>query len=686
MKLHRLVLLLLLATACAELGPAEPDSKLPATRGLAPSVAAPQMQLALARMRAHTSPARCSAHLKTLSNNSRLAGSAESRLAALHVQQQFLLHGLNARIEEHEVLLPWPLEASVEMLAPFAWKATLTEAPLAQAAESTPMLPVLAFSPDTEATGRVVYLNRGLAADYAAVASAGVAVQGAIGIARYGGSYRGTKLRIAAEHGLAALVLYCDPQDDGFVRGDVWPKGPWRPMDSLQRGSALDIGQIMGDPLTPGVGALPGATRLALQDAVGIPAIGGIAITAADASTLLSALGGPVVPTGFQGALPFTYHLGGDAKVMLRLSARSEWRTRTIQNVIAEVRGTIDPHVSVMLSAHRDSWGPGCVDNAGGTAALLECAELIGRLAAQGLRPARTITFCSFDAEEFGIIGSAEYAETHERALYAGQALCLNLDASITGPEFTVSAAPEAGHFVRTALAARTEPTEWTPRVAGGGSDHAPFLQRFATPSVSVGSEGPYGVYHSAYDTFQYMQRFADPEGRRTSDVACTTASIAWAAADSTLLAFDVVAQARWTASEFEKVRAGLSSAELSAIDTALRSLQTAALALAVQIARAASSDPDPTRLIGANRLLANLPRHLLHADMEAGRQGFRNVLVGIDPADGYSAFPLPSLRQAKDLKAGPLRVRAVGVLVEALQRLTTAEMQATHSIQQALL
>ncbi|MSR74776.1 MAG: M28 family peptidase [Planctomycetes bacterium] len=681
------LLLLLLATSCADSVARGPDANLPATRGVSPS-AEPLLKTALERIRQNASPTRCLAHLKSISANNRLAGSAESRLAALYVQQQFLLHGLSTRIEEHEVLLPWPTEATVEMIAPFAWKATLSEQTLPDeidAPQSALPLPLLAFSPDTDVTGRVVYLNRGLEADYAALAPLKLNLRGAIGVVRYGGSYRGTKVRLAAEHGLAALLLYCDPQDDGWVRGDVWPLGPWRPPQSLQRGSALDIGTIMGDPLTPGVAALPGAQRINLQEAPGIPAIAGIALNATDAGTLLAALGGPAVPAGFQGALPFTYHVGGDAKVTLRLTARSDWQTRTIQNVIAEVRGTLDPQSSIMLCAHRDAWGQGGADNAAGTATLLECAELIGRLNTQGLRPARSITFCSFDAEEFGIIGSAEYAEAHERALHGGQALCINLDACVTGPEFSVSGAPETGHFVRTALAGRNDGATWKPRMQGGGSDFAPFLQRFGTPALSVNSEGPYGVYHSAYDTYAWMKRFGDPEGRNMSAVACASACIAWAAADSTLLAVDVLAHADWIATEVRSVSTGLSAAEQTELQTAVAVLQSAATVLAARIASASASDPDPTRLIGANRLLATLPRALLQTDMEAGRPGYRHVLVGVDPADGYSALSLPTLRAAQKLAPGPARQRAVEIVLHTLQRAAAAQQQAAFAIERAL-
>lgn len=683
-NLWLIVVLLLLATQACTDAPVVSGPIRPAPlRGVSPTGAI-ALDAALQRMTRSIDPARCLAELMAIASMPREAGSPSAEAAALHVQQQFLLHGLQARIEEHEVLLPEPLEAQLEMLLPMAWQATLQEPALPEDPDTLVMpqsLPILAYSPDCDVSAPLVYVNRGLAADYAALADAGVRTAGCIGIARLGGSFRGTKLKLAAQHGLRGLVVYADPGDDGFAKGDVWPRGPWRPDAALQRGSVLDIATFTGDPLTPGRAALPGVPRVQLDEAPGIPAIGGLAVSARDAATLLTRLSGPAVPAGFQGALPFAYHCGGTDGVQVRLLLRSRWSRRTIRNVVGELRGTVDPDVRVLMTAHRDSWCAGAMDNATGTAALTTVASLLGRLAAQGLKPARTITLISTDAEEFGLIGSTEFAEAHDAEIQRGAALCINLDAVVSGAHFSSGGAPELRCVAETAAAAVPELTTFETRAMGSGSDFAPFLHRAGVPALGIDSSGPYGVYHSLYDTRAWMRVHGDPDGSRLARVALAAAALAFSAADSTILALDVQALVRWVKAESDALARDLDAVELRALALRHDYIERAGARVAATIGAVAAADPDPVRLAGANRQLATLGRALCHAP-EAGL--FRHALLAVDPASGYAARTLPLLRQAVAMPPGPQRAESLAAHIAALDRLAEVLWQIDASLRAA--
>ena len=664
-----LSLLLLCASAsCSDTPTIQQPIRSAPERGLSPTGAV-AMEAALQRMANNTDPARCFAELMAVASMPREAGSPTAEAAALHVQQQMQLHGLQTRIEEHAVLLPEPVEARLEMLQPVAWQATVHEQALPEDPDTAVFpqsLPVLAYSPDCDVTAPLVYVNRGLPSDYSALKQQGIKVEGRIGIARYGGSYRGTKLKLAASEGLLGLVLYCDPADDGFAKGDAWPRGPWRPESSLQRGSVLDISTFSGDPLTPLAPAIPSVARVRLEDAPGIPAIGGLAITARDAAALLSRLAGPSVPAGFQGALPFAYHCGGDDSVRVHLRLRSRWSTRTIRNVIGEIRGAVDPEVRILVTAHRDAWCAGAMDNATGTVALTTMAGLLGRLARQGLKPARTITLISTDAEEYGLIGSTEFAEFHDDELTRGAALCINLDAVVSGAHFGSGGAPELRCFVETAALVVPELVDYATRAMGSGSDFAPFLQRTGLPALSVESSGPYGVYHSVCDTRAWMRQHGDPDGTRLAKVALAASAIAFSAADSTVHALDCRALVRWLRGESAPLETQLSPEELSALTLRHSHLERASERVAQSISETAACDPDPVRLTGVNRQLATLGRALL---LDKTALPFRNALLGVDPQSGYGARTLPVLRDCVALPTGPQRDESFATYLAVLDR-----------------
>ena len=470
-------------------------------------------------------------------------GSPYGKLNAEFIAAQFRAWGYETKIEQFDVLFPTPRTRQLELTEPHSFTASLAEPAIPEDATSgltaEQLPPYHAYSADGEVTGKLVYVNYGVPKDYELLAERGISVTGCVVIARYGGCWRGIKPKVAAEHGALGCIVYSDPRDDGYFRGDAYPEGSWRNDRSAQRGSVADIPLYPGDPLTPGVGATKDARRLPLKEAATITKIPVLPIAYADALPLLRALAGRVAPEAWRGALPLTYHLGpGPATVHLKLAF--DWKTVPAYDVIATLRGAECPDQWIIRGNHHDAWVCGALDPLSGTVTLMEEARAIADLARQGWKPRRTVVFTVWDGEEPGLLGSTEWVETHAAELTQKAVAYINSDSNERGfldaegshtLEQLVSEIardvpdPDKGSSVAEVLRARqiaraTPPDRAEIRARtglrldamGSGSDYTPFLQHLGIASLNLGysrEEGG-GTYHSIYDSFDYYTRFCD--------------------------------------------------------------------------------------------------------------------------------------------------------------------------------
>lgn len=373
--------------------------------------------------------------MRLLSEHPHEAGTENSRRVAELILQKFRAAGLDARIEVAEALMPRPLSRTLEMIAPTRFTAALAEKPVEgdKDASDAGQLPTYnAYSPDGDVTGELVFVNYGIPEDYRVLDSLGISVAGKIVIAKYGRSWRGIKPKLAAEHGAIGCIIYSDPRDDGYWVNDVYPEGPMRPWHGVQRGSVMDMPLYPGDPLSPGWGSEPGARKLSIGEAKTIERIPVLPISYEDALPLLKALDGPVAPESWRGALPLTYHIGpGPARVHLAL--KFEWENRPLYNVIARIPGALSPDQWIVYGNHHDAWVNGAHDPISGMVALEETARALGALVRGGWRPARTIILAGWDGEEWGLLGSTEWAEKHRITLDANGVAYLNSDSNDKG-------------------------------------------------------------------------------------------------------------------------------------------------------------------------------------------------------------------------------------------------------------
>ena len=499
-------------------------------------------------------------------------GSAYGKENAEFMAGLFRSWGYDARLEEFHVLLPTPRVRVLEMVAPTRFTAKLAEPPIpedstsGQTSEQLP--PYNAYSIDGDVTGDLVFVNYGVPQDYEELERRGVDVKGKIVIARYGGSWRGIKPKVAAERGAIGCLLYSDPREDGYLHGDVYPKGGFRPEHGAQRGSVADMPIHPGDPLTPFTGSTKDAKRLPREEATTLTKIPVLPISYADALPLLRALEGPMAPPDWRGALPIPYRLGpGPAKVHLKLEF--DWKIVPAYDVIAVMRGRERPDEWILRGNHHDAWVNGATDPVSGMVAVMEEARAVGELVKAGWRPKRTIVYAGWDAEEQGLLGSTEWAETHADLLRKNAVVYINSDSNgrgfffsggshslermvneaardVTDPEKGISVADRtlAGTIVfgppgdqqeaRSSKTFRLEPL-------GSGSDYTPFLQHLGIASLDLGfgGEGEYGQYHSIYDSFDHYVRFMDPKFEYGVALAKTAGRITMRLANADILPFE---------------------------------------------------------------------------------------------------------------------------------------------------
>ena len=488
-------------------------------------------------------PDRMRESMRRLSARPHNVGSAYDKINAEWIRDQFRSYGWQADIENFDVLFPTPKERVVEMISPTTFKLDLDERKLdidPTSGQQDEQLPAyVAYSHDGDVTGPLVFVNFGIPADYEELERHGISVKGAIVIAKYGGSWRGIKPKVAAEHGAIGCLIYSDPGNDGYAVGDVFPNGPMRPSQGVQRGSVADMPTYPGDPMTPGVGATKDAKRLPLDQVTTITKIPTLPISYGNAQPLLAALHGPAVPAAWRGGLPITYRFGpGPAQVHLKV--KSDWNTRTLYDVIAKLPGTTEADQWVIRGNHHDAWVNGAEDPISGLVAELEEARALGELVKQGWKPKRTIIYAAWDGEEPGLLGSTEWVETHENELAKHAVAYINTDTNGRGylgiegshilEKFINGVAkdvqdPETNLSVWKRNQLQTirtgtpdEKKEARERddqridALGSGSDYSPFLQHLGIPALNLGygGEDNGGIYHSIYDDFYWYTHFSD--------------------------------------------------------------------------------------------------------------------------------------------------------------------------------
>lgn len=526
------------------------------------------------RFRAIPQASRAHENMRTLAAHPHNVGSEAQRKNAEWILTRYKEWGWDAHIEQFDVLYPTPKTMLLEMTAPTPFKAKLEETPLAEDPytheKGLPGYNI--YSADGDVTGPLVYANYGMPDDYAELERNGISVKGAIVITRYGNGWRGLKPKLAYEHGAIGCIIYSDPADDGYVQNDVLPNGPMRPKDGVQRGSVADMTLYPGDPLTPGIGSVPGAKRLDIKDAETIMKIPVLPIGYGDARPLLAALGGSVVPPAWRGGLPMTYHFGpGPAMVHLKLAFN--WDTKPVLDVIATMKGSVEPDVWIIRGNHYDGWVNGADDPISGQSGLLEEARALGELAKQGWRPKRTLIYAAWDGEEPGLLGSTEWAETHAEELTKHAALYVNSDESnrgffnaggshvlehvvnnvahdVTDPETNVSIwqREQAALLSRGTARAGSRSTDPNSNIIpiaaeGSGSDFATFIDHLGIASLNLGfgGEDRGGTYHSAYDTPWYIEHFGDKKSLYGAALADTAGTLVMRVADADVLPYDFV-------------------------------------------------------------------------------------------------------------------------------------------------
>lgn len=637
--------------------------------------------------------------LKILTAEPHLASSPEDRKTAEYVAQKFRAAGLETEIVPYRVLMNQPKVVKVEAYGPTG--KLLMTGPQREHVPGDPfddnprvVMPFNGSSGSGDVTGEVVYANYGRLEDFDQLAAQHIDLHGKIVLVRYGSNFRGVKVYIAEQRGAAGVLIYSDPQDDGYFKGDAYPEGPWRPASGVQRGSVQYLFKYSGDPETPGVASTPDLPDSARVSPEGNqPHIISIPISYHDAEPILQALKGPSVPQGWQGALPFRYHIGPSG-VKAHLVSQQDYQRRTIWDVIGKVPGSENPDETVIVGNHRDAWVYGAVDPNSGTAAMLEAVHGVGALLREGWKPKRTILFCSWDAEEEGLIGSTEWVEQHAQTLEHAVAY-FNVDVAVAGPEFSAAAVPSLKQFVREVARSvpspqggtvydawrktRNEPGEHRPSNAppdgdvrvgdlGSGSDFTPFLQHVGVPSSDVGSNGPYGVYHSVFDNYAWFTMNADPHFVYLQEMARVLGLEAVRMADTDVLPLDYVPYARDIVSYLDTAKHKAADEKLGSLDFGPALAAAGRFSAAAERARGleTGSSGDPNRL---NQALRTVETDLLSPAGLPNRPWYRHTIYAPGEYTGYAAVVIPGVTEAIQGKDGARAAQQLDVLKQALDR-----------------
>jgi N-acetylated-alpha-linked acidic dipeptidase len=657
-------------------------------------------------------------YMNTLAAEPHHLGSPADKRNAEWMRERLISWGLQAKLEEYEVLFPTPKERIVELVAPEKYVAKLKEPVLSEDADSSDenQLPVYnAYSGEGDVTAQLVYVNYGVPADYEVLAKLGVDVKGKIVIARYGGSWRGIKPKVAYEHGAVGCLIYSDPKDDGYYQGDVYPKGSWRPEHGAQRGSVMDMPIHPGDPLTPGIGATKDAKRLTREEAKTILKIPVLPISYGDALPLLKSLSGQVVPDNWRGALPVTYHTGpGPATVHLKTSF--DWKLVTLYNVIARIEGNTFPDEWIIRGNHHDAWVNGADDPVSGMVAVLEEARAFGELLKQGWHPKRTIIFCAWDGEEQGLLGSTEWVEHHAEELKQKAVAYINSDSTSKG-WFGASGSHSLEHFINDVARSVNDPRRkkslWeamhTRRMEqarsdeernelrkradmrigalGSGSDYTAFIDHLGIASLNIGfgGEAGGGIYHSIYDSIAWYLKFSDGtfEYGRTLVQAAGTATIRLA--DAQVLPFEFTNLAETINGYVDELtKLPKQNVDLAPLHTAASQLQKAADNYD-RVVRSNSSNSmalSMPELKALNALLYQSERKLLSNSGLPRREWFKHQIYAPGFYTGYGVKTLPGVREALEQKNWIEANEQVKIVSQTLESMAAHVNEAVRKLQ----
>ncbi len=650
-------------------------------------------------------------HLRVLTQLPHIAGSREDKATADYVAGRLREAGLETETVEYRVWMNYPSEISVDVTAPTG---VTMHGPTREFVNGDPyendprvVTPYNGMSPSGDVEAEVVYANYGSPADFDKLGELHVDVRGKIVLVRYGENFRGVKAYVAEERGAAGVIIYSDPADDGWKKGDKYPRGPWRPDTGVQRGSIGYMFKFPGDPTTPGIASTPSLAedkRTPPAQSAQLAKIPTTPVSYHDAWPILENLGGAESPRDWQGALPFTYHVG-PGPVRVKVHLKQDYQYRTIWDVIGRIPGTGAPDEWVTAGNHRDAWVYGAVDPNSGTAAMLETVHGLGELLKSGWKPKRTIVIGSWDAEEEGLIGSTEWGEGHAVELENADAY-FNMDVAVSGSKFGASAVPSLKQFLRDVAKAVPSPKggtvydQWAkanqstaetarPSEAigessrmpvaqarqdvpvgdlGSGSDYTVFLERLGVPSTDISSTGAYGVYHSVFDNFSWFKRFADPNFLYEQQMARVYGLELLRMADADVLPYDYEEYGR----------------EISAyIDGAKRKAESKFAGKVPDFSAAAEAAKDLTKAgtstlekqksnadsRGLNQVLRQAERALLIPEGLPNRPWYRHAIYAPGVYTGYAAVVIPGVNEAIDAADLDKTRQQIAVLAAALKR-----------------
>ncbi len=767
----RLAPALLVALALA-LAPAS----IPAQDG--PIGFAPASKAAQAKAEAHAlgvpTPDAARAWLRALTEEPHVAGTPADHKTALDLRDKLVSWGWDTEIVEYEVLINYPTQVNCEIVRPTTLPLKLTEDAVVADKDSASRDAFAAFhgyGVSGDVTAEVVYANFGRPEDFSVLEKMGIDVRGKIVLVRYGELFRGLKVRNAQQKGAKGILIYSDPGDDGFAKGDVFPEGPYRSGSSLQRGSVQFLSLGPGDPSTPGVPSLKGAKRLPWSERNGMPldigmldpmsvkdweketglvrndyyaSIPSLPISYDAARPILEAMGGGNVPPGWQGGLPLAYHVGPGG-VVVHFKIEMDYKVRTIWNVVAKLKGEVEPDRWVMIGNHRDAWVYGAVDPGSGTSATMEMCRALGSAVHNGWKPRRTLIYASWDAEEYGLVGSTEWADQFADAVTEKAVFMLNVDSAVSGPNLDVDGVPSlrdlmldaagsvldvrSGRTLRDLLVAKKRAAwaggspvdldalwdgpagagddpakpypsgsngasarKFSPQLnpLGSGSDYTAFLDHLGVPALDAGFSGKYGVYHSIYDDFFWMEKFGDPEFVTHATAAKLYTLIAMRAAGAEVVPLRFVPYGEALREYIDDLRRMLArKARASEADTArpspafegLPKLVAAVKAFEAQAAQLdAATDALARRdgvpqgqLAKVNDALTRVERAFLLPKGLPGRPWFKHAVYAPGLTTGYAAWPLPGVRQAVNDGDAAMLAAQTAALAERVDAATAA-------------
>ncbi|MCY4587502.1 MAG: M28 family peptidase [Bryobacterales bacterium] len=697
-----------------------------AIRGFTSDSAKAQRELE-AKMASIPRAANVREYIRVMSEEPHHTGSKAGMEVAQYVLDKFKTWGLDAEFHKFEGLMPTPRERHLELLAPESYVAKLKEPALPEDKDSSDegQLPSYnAYSPDGDVTAQIVYVNYGMPADYEVLDELGIDVKGKIVLARYLGGWRGIKPKVAAQHGAIGCIIYSDPRDDGYFHGDAYPEGAYRSKWSVQRGSTMDMPIHPGDPLTPGWGAEPGGKRLGISESKTLPKIPVLPISYGDALPILRNLGGPVAPENWRGALPLTYHLGpGPAKVRLKVSFN--WTIPTGYNVIARIPGSNDPDEWIIYGNHHDGWVNGAMDPISGNAALMETARTLAEMVKQGWQPKRTIVFASWDAEEWGLIGSTEWGEKYRDEIRGKTVAYFNTDSNRAGV-LSFAGSHTLERFLNEVAHSITDPNSgqslWTVMkekavnqagdddakkkeldsrrdlrigALGSGSDYTVFLDHLTVASVNTAFRVPvFGVYHSIYDSFDWYRRFGDPQFAYGRALALVHAVALSRMANAEVLPFEFTNLTDTIGVYLDELDQLLTNKrkkdasialDLKPLRGGLDVLGKAAQAYEKTFAQALGGAGPTGDLSRANAALRQVEQAMrLEDGLPGQREWFKHALYAPGFYTGYGVKTIPGVREAIEQDDWTTAKKQVGVVRGVFDRVAARVREAEAALRQA--